>query len=219
MIKKISLIFLVILGFNTCLLAQTDAKAKAILAGVSKKFKSYDVISAGFTITAESPQTKTKQTQSGTVFVRSKLNKFKVSLPQQEIISDGKTFWTYLKEDKEVQIASVVNDDDDDNVLNPAKIFTLYEKGFKYVYTGEVKQNGKIYQQIELAPTSTRSYSKVKLLIDKLKKQLAVATIFDKNGSKYTYAITSFNPNVKASESTFTFNKANYPGVEVVDLR
>ncbi len=214
--NKISLIFIVIFGFNTSLLAQNDARAKAILSGVSKKYKSYSVVKAGFTFVIDNPQANIKQSQAGTLYVQSKLNKFKVSLPQQEIICDGKTQWTYLKEDKEVQVSNVSTDGD---AINPAQLFTIYEKGFKYVYTGEIKQSSIVYQQIELAPLSTKSYSKIKLLVDKAKKQLAVVTIFDKNGSKYIYTVSSFTPNVKVAESVFSFNKANHPGVEVVDLR
>jgi outer membrane lipoprotein-sorting protein len=43
--------------------------------------------------------------------------------------------------------------------------------------------------------------------------------IFDKNGSRYIYTIQSFTPNVKVPESTFTFDKKDHPGVELVDLR
>jgi len=64
-----------------------------------------------------------------------------------------------------------------------------------------------------------KPYFKIRLSIDKAAKQLANVVIFDKNSSTYTYTITSFTPNAKVPESTFTFNAKNYPGVEIVDLR
>jgi len=196
--------------------AQSDAKAKAILAEVSKKFRSYDVVKADFTYTYTNQQANTKENQSGTLYVKSKTNKFKVILPSQELISDGKNQWTYLKEDKEVQVSEI---DNSENALNPAKIFTIYEKGFKYVYTGEAKANNKVYQNIELAPLTTRSFSKIKLRVDKQNKQISSFAIHDKNGNIYTYTVKIFTPNVKVAESLFSFNAAKYPGVEVVDLR
>lgn len=196
--------------------AQSDAKARAILAEVSKKFRSYDVVKADFTYTYTNQQANTKENQSGTLYVKSKTNKFKVVLPSQELISDGKSQWTYLKDDKEVQVSEI---DNSDNALNPAKIFTMYEKGFKYIYTGEAKVGNKIYQNIELAPLLARSFSKIKLKIDKQNKQIASFNVYDKNGNIYTYTVKTFTPNVKVSDSIFTFNSSQYPGVEVVDLR
>jgi outer membrane lipoprotein-sorting protein len=215
--KKILIALLLLSGIDSTTYAQTDAKATSILAAVSKKFKTYDVVKTDFVFTLESPQNNAKETQQGTLYVKSKANKYKVVMTSQDMISDGKSQWTYLKKDKEVQVATVDNSSD---VLNPAQIFTLYEKGFKYGYTGEKKIGNKVYQMIDLSPLDTKkTYFKVRLGIDKVAKQIASVLIFDKNGNKYTYAVKTFVPNVKVPESTFTFDAKKYPGVEIVDLR
>lgn len=216
MMKKIVLLMFV-LGITLSTYAQTDAKAKAILAEVSKKYRLYDIVKADFTFTVDNQQAKVKETQQGTLYAKASVNKYKVAMTSQDLISDGKSQWTYLKDDKEVQLTSVDNSDD---VINPAKIFTLYEKGYKYLYTGDSKIGGKVYQMIDLSPIDTKkSFFKIRLSIDKAAKQISNVLIFDKNGSKYTYAIKSFVPNVKVPESTFAFDAKKYPGVEVVDLR
>lgn len=205
------------MGSGVAAFAQSEVKAKEILGEVSKKYRNYDVIKTEFSYTLENPQAKIKETQTGTLFVRSKVNKYKVILKGQELISDGKNQWTYLKADKEVQLSEVDNSSD---ALNPAKIFTIYEKGFKSVYTNDTKLNGKVLHNIDLTPLDgKRSFFKVRLQVDKLSKQITNAVIFDKNGNKYTYTIKTFTPNVKVPESTFAFDAKLYPGVEVVDLR
>ena len=215
--KKLFIGALIIIGSGVTAFAQSEVKAKEILAEVSKKYRSYDVIKTEFSYTLENPQAKIKETQSGTLFVRSKVNKYKVILKGQELISDGKNQWTYLKADKEVQLSEVDNSSD---ALNPAKIFTIYEKGFKSVYTNDTKLNGKTLHNIDLTPLDgKRSFFKVRLQIEKLSKQITNAVIFDKNGNKYTYTIKTFMPNVKVPESTFAFDSKLYPGVELVDLR
>ena len=215
--KKLLIGALIIIGSGLTAFAQSEVKAKEILAEVSKKYRTYDVIKTEFSYTLENPQAKIKETQSGTLFVRSKVNKYKVILKGQELISDGKNQWTYLKADKEVQLSEVDNSSD---ALNPAKIFTIYEKGFKSVYTNDNKLNGKTLHNIDLTPIdSKRSFFKVRLQIEKLTKQITNAVIFDKNGNKYTYTIKTFMPNVKVPESTFAFDSKLYPGVELVDLR
>ncbi len=88
--------------------AQKDVDAKKILNQVSEKYRSYNVVKADFTFTYENKQASTKDSQSGTLISKSKTNKYKVSIyspdnstTEQEIISDGKTPWTYKKKYKE----------------------------------------------------------------------------------------------------------------------
>lgn len=215
--RKFILSAFLITGYVITVLAQTDTKAKAILAEVSKKYSSYNVIKTDFTYTINNPQANINQTLSGTLYTKPKANKYHVTMNDQELISDGKSQWTYLKSDKEVQLSDV---DNSSKALNPAKIFTIYEKGFKYLYTGDVKQNSRVYHVIDLSPLdSKQSFFKVRLTIDKQTKRISKALIFDKNGSHYTYTIKTFTPNVKVPETIFAFDPRKHPGVEVVDLR
>ena len=215
--NKITSIFLALGVLSSSVFAQTDPKAKAILAEVSKKYRSYDVVKTDFTFTLDNKQAKVKETQQGTLYVKANANKYKVAMTNQELISDGKVQWTYLKQDKEVQVSNV---DPSGEALNPAKIFTIYEKGFKYIYTGEQKVGNKVYQMIDLSPTDIKkNVFKVRLSIDKVAKQIANIVIFEKNGNTYTYNVKTFSPNVKVPETTFAFDAKKYPGVEVVDLR
>lgn len=215
--KKIVVALITIGLFGFAVHAQTDPKAKEILAAVSKKYRSYDVVKTDFTFTLNNAQAKVKETQQGTLYVKANANKYKVAMTNQDLISDGKSQWTYLKNDKEVQISNVDNSGD---AINPAKIFTIYEKGFKYIYTGESKVAGKVYQMIDLSPIDAKkNVFKIRLSIDKASKQITNVVIFEKNGNTYTYNVKTFSPNVKVPETTFAFDAKKYPGVEVVDLR
>lgn len=223
--KKLLVYFILTVLTTSYVFAQKDAEAKKILNAVSAKYKSYDIVKADFSFTLDDPQANVKDTQTGTLIARSKANKFKVIINSpgdkttsaEEIISDGKSQWTYQKKDKEVQLSDV--DHGEDNI-NPAQLFTIYEKGYKYLYNGDEKIDGRLCQIIDLTPNDEKKqFFKVRLSIDKVKKQIYSALIFDKNGSRYTYTIRSFTPNVKLPDNIFTYNKADHPGVEVVDLR
>lgn len=188
--KKAVLAFLALGIFSSVAVAQNDPKAKAILAEVSKKYRSYDVVKTDFTFTLDNKQAKVKETQQGTLYVKANANKYKVAMTNQELISDGKVQWTYLKQDKEVQVSNV---DPSGEALNPAKIFTIYEKGFKYIFTGEQKVGGKTYQMIDLSPTDIKkNVFKIRLSIDKAAKQIANIVVFEKNGNTYTYNVKLF---------------------------
>jgi outer membrane lipoprotein-sorting protein len=224
--KKIILYTVLALSICTTAFAQKDAQAKAILAQVSAKYKSYDVIKTDFTLTLDNQQAGVKDTQTGTLTSKAKAGKYKVTLyssaaakdVDKEIISDGKSQWTYLKKDKEVQVGDAGKGGD--GLSNPSQIFTIYEKGYKYLYTGDQKVAGKVYQSIDLTPENEKaSIFKVRLLIDKVKKQIYSALLFDKNGNKYTYTVKSFTPNAPVADSVFGWDAKAHPGVEVVDLR
>lgn len=223
--KRLIGIGLALLTILSTAFAQQDAKAKSILAEVSKKYKSYGMVKADFNYQISSRQAEDKETQTGTLITQPKNNKFKVILYsddhqkviQQEMISDGKTQWTFLANDNEVQVNDV---DSEPEAMNPAQMFTLYEQGFKYLYTGDQKAGNNTYQLIDLSPTDTKKpFFKIRLMVDKVKKQLYSAEIFDKNGNIYKYTVKTFTPNLRLPETTFTFDSKKHPGIEIVDLR
>jgi len=211
---------------TTAAFAQKDAQAKIILDQVSQKYRSFNVIKSDFTFTLDNPQQGIKESRNGTLLSQSKTNKFKVTLysadgtkpeVEQEIINDGKSQWTYNKKDKEAELSNAGHSSEG---FNPAQLFTMYELGYKYLYTGTQKINGKVYQVVDLSPEDDKKeYYKIRLLIDKLKNQIYSALIFDKNGNRYDYTLRSFITNTPVMDNTFTFDTKEHPGVEVVDLR
>lgn len=210
-----SLIFALAFIFTASTAQIPDTKTAAtILSGVSAKYKSFSAVKASFSMKTED-NAKVTGTQSGTLYVKG--NKYKLELTNQEITCDNVKIWTYLKDANEVQVNTYEPEPDD---INPTQIFTIYEKNFLCGYIEEQTVNGKIYQVIEMTPNDkTKSYFKVRLMIDKTEKTIFSAKIFDKNGSRYTYEISKFTANPVLAESFFTFNTASHPGVEVVDLR
>ena len=209
---------LIVLFFFTTVSAysQTDKKAQEILNGLSSKYKTLKSLKATFTIVVENQGDKIKQEQSGTLSLKE--SKYKLQVAGQEIISDGKTRWTYLKDANEIQID---NQKKDENAITPSNIFTIYEKGWLSKYLGEKKIKNITYQNIELVPLDTKSKNvfKVKLTIDKAQKTIASAVIYDKNGSIQTITVNKFTPNGANEEAIYIFNSTKYPGSEVVDLR
>lgn len=222
--KNIIISTLILLTTITTAYAQKDADARAILNPISKQYRSYNAIKSDFTLAVTIGQEGSKSTQSGSIITQPKTNKFKMALygpgstgVMQEIISDGKTQWVYNQADKEVQVNNVGKSSDG---FNPAEIFTIYEKGYKYLFTGTKKIGGKLYHEIELtAENVNTNFFKIKLQVDKAKKQIYSAQIFDKNGNRYTYTIKNFTPNPTVTAATFTYDPKAHPGVEVVDLR
>ncbi|HZF99824.1 MAG TPA: outer membrane lipoprotein carrier protein LolA [Chitinophagales bacterium] len=194
---------------------QNDPKATEILNEVSKKYKAMTSMRAVFAMSAEDAKGKAAEAQTGTLYAKGPM--YKIELANQEIISDNKTVWTYLKDANEVQIN---NYEADPNSINPAEIFTIYENNFFYALTGEETVGGKAHHVIELTPhDKSRSYFKVRLLVDKADKTVRSAKIFDKGGTRTNLDVQKLTPNFALNEGFFSFDPKKYPGIEVVDLR
>lgn len=194
---------------------QKDAKSQEILKGVSAKYKSLKSVFASFKIGIENLKDKTTQNQKGSILLKS--NKYKLDITGQQIISDGKSAWTYLKESNEVQVNDAATKTGD---ITPANIFTVYENGFETKYVGDKKLAGKDMQQVELTPTDKKKpYYKIVLFINKVEKYVYSAEVYNNNGTRLNYTVEKFTPNAPAEDTAFVFDAKKYPGVEVVDLR
>lgn len=197
--------------------AQTDAKAKEILDQLSAKTKSYSTIKADFNYTLDNKADQIHDTQAGTIATKG--NKYYLKIAGQEIRCDGNTVWTYLIDAEEVQISEV--DEGNEDQITPTSIFTIYEKGFRHKFVSEETVGGVNTAIVHIFPIELdkKAYHTVKLHIDKTKMQITKVEIMGKEGEIYTYSIKSFLTNVSLADDYFTFNKAKYPNVEVVDLR
>ena len=195
---------------------KNDPDAKKVLDAVSTKFKSYKSPQASFTYKIENAQGKALSTKKGTVSMKG--SKYRVSIPGMEIFSDGRTNWNFDKSANEVTVKDV---DAGAGEITPQKLFTnFYDRDFLYKLNGEKKEAGKTLQEIELTPTNkSRPYHKVYIWIDKATKTFYSARILEKTGNRYSYTINSFKPTASVADAEFVFNKAKFPGVEVVDLR
>jgi len=195
---------------------ENDPEAKKILDAVSAKYRSYDIIKADFSYTYNSPSENMADTREGTLYVKPEENKYRIEIGGQEIISDGTTSWIYIKEVNEVQVSRASGNPEE---LNPSQIFTIHEKGYKYRMKGEGQVDGKPVYLIDLVPLKTSQYSKIEVAVDKNASFVRQLKVFDKSGDHYIYKVTGLTPNPDLKSGFFAFNKASYPGVEVVDLR
>ncbi|MFC3198697.1 outer membrane lipoprotein carrier protein LolA [Parapedobacter deserti] len=197
--------------------AQTDAAAKALLSKVSKTYEGYKTIQADFTLTVKQPQQTNNYTETGTLYMDRPTGKYHITTGSQDLISDGKTQWTVLKEENEVQVTEA---DNSSTALSPVNIFSFYNTGYKYISAPDERVGNHQLAVVELSPEDTRtSYFKIKLRINKTTNLIHDATIFDKGGVQYTYAIRNTKGNPQIPADKFSFKQSNYPGMEIVDLR
>lgn len=192
-----------------------DPQAKALLKQVKDQLKLDKGVIIHFQFTYD-PAEAAPSIQKGVVQLKN--NSFRLTLQDQEISSDGKTLWTYLKKRNEVQIndaAEIQNDP-----LSPYRLIQIHDSpDFTYVTAGTSKVNGVLCDVIDFKPLDKNAeFFKIKAEIDRAKKQYKTISLYLKNGDQYTLSLSS-QVNQNFADTTFVWNAAKYPGVKVEDLR
>ncbi len=214
--KKITSVLIVFLLATRVMMAQTsDDNAVKLLKAVSQKYSAFKTMQMDIALTIENLESKSKDSKSGKVW--SKGNMFNAEMGNQQIICDGNTMWTYLKDVNEVQINNFEKGQD---ILSPNDIFKIAEKDYLAYLGDKITEGGKSLQIVELTPKNkSLSFSKIKMYINTGDNSVAKGVVYDKNAIHYTYAISNFKSNVELANATFTFDKTKHPGVEIIDLR
>lgn len=199
-----------VLMLTLSLVAQSDKKAQTILDEVSAKTKAYKSIRIEFTYKMENTAQKINDSYKGVLI--SKGERYKLTVSGQDVISDGKTVWTYLKDANEVQVNTVGENEES---ITPTNILSNYNKNFKAKLIKETAQQ----QIVELTPIQKKNFNKVRVTIDRARKMVDTLAIYDKNGSVYSYVVNKMDVNQNFYDSMFAFKATEHPGVEVIDMR
>lgn len=215
--KKTLFLIVALLVANLTANAQDDAKGKAIVDKLMAAAKTWTSFEADFSSRLQSTKDKLDVKQEGNMKVKGK--KFRLTLDKNTVINDGTTMYTYSKETNEVTLNDPAEMDQE---LDPTKIFTQYEKGFKVQFVEEkTDATGTVVQVVKLFPTDAgkKPYHTVVLTVDKAKNEPKSVQVLYKDGNIVTYTLKKFTANAALADALFTFDKAKYPGVEVNDMR
>ena len=213
--KKILVIFLTMLLANTLTAQNTDGGATAILQSVAKKYQAYSTMSINYTFKVEKDK-KVLQTITGTIKIKGE--KYTAKLGDQELFCDGKTIWNYQKESDEVSIFEP-DENDQDNLLNPAKLLSGWSKIYSAKFIREETNQNRTLQLIDLKPLKQADVYKVRIFIDKNKKELYAIATYEVDNTVSTYYIDKFTANAAIDDKQFIFDTTAHPEVDINDMR
>ena len=188
-----------------------DKTAQTLLQKAAKVFESKSV---SFTVTMVNFDTQKKETARATAQVLYNKGRYRVTVPQQVLYSDGKSVWHWNKEVNEVVVNPL--SDDDDNLVNPAHLLKTYDKNFRPKYIRTEDDGTAI---VDLQPKKGKSYHKLRLAINEKNGQLQRMEIHNYDGSRGEYRLSAFKTGVPCKDADFVFDAANNKGVEVIDMR
>lgn len=199
--KKITLL-LMMLVVTMALCAQNATK---ILDNSAATLRAAGNVKIGFTFEADGG--------ASTGYIKLQRQKFVINMGGTITWFDGKTMWTYVKANDEVNVTTPSADAV--AKMNPYAFLSFYKKG----YTAKMGKSTTKEHEVVLTGKSGSPFKKVVVRINKSTRYPSVITMTSSKDAVTTIRCNSFLKNQKYTDSTFQFNKKNYPNAEVVDLR
>ncbi len=197
--KKICFLIALVFSF-TSTLAQT---AKSVLDKAAATVTVKQGIKANFKMTGS------MGSSSGTIVIKGR--KFQATTPQASIWFDGKTQWTYMKSNDEVNISTPT--EAQLQAINPYNFINLYKKG----YDATLNSSGKSYVTHLTATSPNNKIKELFITIDK--KTYHPTQVKMLHGKKWTVFDISNIKKENCADSQFKFNAKDFPTAEIIDLR
>ena len=177
--------------------------AKAVLDKAANTITAQSGVKANFKMTTANGNT------SGTIAIKGK--KFYATTPQAKVWFDGKTQWTYLKNNDEVNVSNPT--EAQLQAINPYNFINLYKHGYSYT----MNTAGNDYVIHLTASNADRKIKELFISVDKKNYQPKQVKLLQ--GKKWTTFDISSIKKESIPDSQFRFNAKDFPKVEVIDLR
>ena len=177
--------------------------AKAVLDKAAATITAQSGVKANFKMTTANGST------SGTIAIKGK--KFYATTPQAKVWFDGKTQWTYLKNNDEVNVSNPT--EAQLQAINPYNFIHLYKRGYTYT----MNTAGTDYVIHLVANSADRKIKELFISVNKKTYQPKQVKMLQ--GKKWTTFDINSIKKESIPDSQFRFNAKDFPKAEVIDLR
>jgi len=199
--------------FTLTLSAQKDPEALQVLSDFSRKATQAPSVTMDFRLTTNDSKAGDVTTMSGSAIISG--DKYRLKLDDYNIWTDGSSVWNYSPDVNEVTITAT-DPDDDSFITRPSLLFTMYEEGYKIRLIEQTADEWVI----DLYPEAiTSDLIRIRLRIGKTRYDLNGAEYKTKDGITMTLIVDRYDLTFKPATDFFTFNPADYKGVDVIDMR
>ena len=177
--------------------------AKSVLDKAASTVTMKEGVKADFKMTGSMGST------SGSIIIKGKM--FHATTPQASVWFAGKTQWTYMKDNDEVNISNPT--EAQLQTINPYNFINLYKKGYK----ATLNSSGSSHVVHLTATSAERKIKELFITVDK--KTYHPTQVKLLQGKKWTiFDITNLKKQ-SASDAQFRFNAKEFPHAEIIDLR
>lgn len=199
--KRLSIIFM-LLVLTVSISAQNATQARKILDKTASIIGRKGGAVANFSISGKYGNS------SGTIAIKG--NKFNAKTPQAIVWYDGKTQWTYMKKNQEVNVSTPT--EAQQQSMNPYKFISIYKNGFKL----GMKNVSEGWQIHLYATNQKRTIKEMYIVVGK--NYLPKTIRMRQSNGWTTIKVTNFKAKNLAN-TMFRFNAKDFPNAEVIDLR
>lgn len=209
---SVSILFAFLFFFAT--IATAQEKAEDIVNKIRQTYEKLESLKGDFEQEFIWSLAGETQTLNGTLYLK-KGDRYRVETPNQMIITDGKTVWTYSLDKNQVFVDNL--EKSKDNPL-PRDLIIKYTHDFKPKLLRSEKLGEADCHVLALTPRDENSFIRsVTVWIDKSTWLAARIEQVDINDNKTAYALKNVRRNVALADGLFTFNIPT--DAEVVDMR
>ncbi len=149
--------------------------------------------------------------ESGNILLQG--TKFRTTTSESIIWFDGKTMWTYIKDNEEVNVTEPSATQL--ARINPYAFINMYKKGYDVAFGGNTST---YYEVILTAKGSNASIQKAIIRINKGTYQPRYI-MMGTSRADIEINVKSYKAGAKQPDTEFLFDKKKYPKVDVIDLR
>ena len=186
--------------------AQTNAEALVRL--MVNQMKSHKNVELNYKYQVSSEGLST-EAQQGKAWLQGEA--YKVEMVEQQIISDGKSIWTYLVDEEEVMISNATEGEDN----TPLKLLTSLDENYAATLTGlDAKGNATI----ELANPKGK-YRRISLRANPNNLAINGMDVYMEDGTKLILTVDEMKFDQELDDKFFTFDTKKHPNVDVIDMR
>lgn len=189
-----------------------DKNAQEVLSKAAKKMNGSAVSFTVTMVNLDSDKRETSRTKAQVLFLK---GKYRVMADNQVLYSDGASVWHWNKDINECTV-NKLDESSTDDLMNPASLLTNYSKNFRAKYIRTESDGTAV---VDLTPKKSRSYHKVRLLIDSNTGVLKKLEVHNYDSSRSEYSVANFKTGVATKESDFAFPAGQNPKVEIIDMR
>lgn len=194
-----------------------DPEAKAVLDRVAAKAKLLKSIQADFELVVEDRKEKTQTKSAGNLLIKG--NRYKITTPQSVVYFNGKTMWTHMIKEQEVTVTEP-EASEEDPMTNPSRLFTWYNRDFKYRYVRQTTVGDQACHEIDLFPVNlNQPYSRIKIWVGVKNDMPGKVITVGKDGVDYTFTLKNYILDREVADPAFAFDPLKNKKVEVIDMR
>lgn len=134
--------------------------------------------------------------------------KYRLEMPHQDVVHDGKKVWFYNKESKKV--FSEPNNPNEANFIYPINTIKGWEDAFNYSIVGELERGEHTFVKMSFTPKdskyATPGSPQINIFVDKQNFQILKITFLQPNGYIHMLDYLDFEPNLKFDPSIFVMD-------------